>query len=312
MLDGYLKTLGEQRMVGMARLQCSDVVRYVLGAILLVAAGLKAHELAMEPQVSAGVLEARWLLIAVVEGEILFGIWLVAGTYGRWSWAVATTCFAVFACVSVYKALSGETSCGCFGRFAVNPWYTLVLDVCAVAALARWRPKRVDEQMAVRWSPRFAVIVVVWVAVAIPAAVVMAGPKEVRLQGADESLGDDAVVVLEAERWIGKRFPLSAYVRTQVDLRKGTWTILLYRHDCADCEKAIARLVRAGIGRDSGNVLLVEVPPFGDLSGDIRVIAGTLPSGRLIESKEWFVITPVTIKLRDGVVVSVDSNRGGA
>ena len=117
-----------------------DVIRIALGLLLLVAAGLKGHQLATEPVAETGLLTSRWFLIAAVEFELVFGLWLLLGLYPRRTWQVALLCFGGFACVSLSKALSGDSSCGCFGKVPVNPWYTLLLDLAAVAALLYRRP----------------------------------------------------------------------------------------------------------------------------------------------------------------------------
>jgi hypothetical protein len=106
-----------------------DVVRIVLGVLLLSAAGLKAHQLATEPVLSTGLLDSRWLLMATVEFELLFGLWLLGNIWPKPTWAAALACFGLFTCVSLYKALSGYATCGCFGRVSVNPWYTATLDL---------------------------------------------------------------------------------------------------------------------------------------------------------------------------------------
>ncbi len=119
-----------------------DAVRVALGLLLLVAAALKAHQLATEPVIAPGILNSLWFLTAVVELELFFGLWLVAGLYPRQTWAVAVACFALFAGVSLFKGLSGAATCGCFGRVPVNPWWTLILDAAAVSALLFARPVR--------------------------------------------------------------------------------------------------------------------------------------------------------------------------
>lgn len=126
-----------------------DVVRIVLGLILLTAAALKGHQLATEPVAETGLLTSRWFLIGVVEFELFFGLWLLSGLYPRGTWQAAVLCFSGSACVSVYRGLSGEATCGCFGRVPVNPWYTLIVDVVATAALLWWRPATVPG-----FSPR--------------------------------------------------------------------------------------------------------------------------------------------------------------
>jgi hypothetical protein len=59
--------------------------------------------------------------------------------------------FSVFACVSLYLALAGQTSCSCFGRLAVSPWVSFGVDVAAVASLAIWRPAQADDGPRPAW-----------------------------------------------------------------------------------------------------------------------------------------------------------------
>jgi hypothetical protein len=75
-----------------------------------------------------------------VEFELLLGLLLVSGILPRLTWASSLVCFGGFALVSLYKALSGDASCGCFGRVPVKPWYTFALDTASVLALFHWRP----------------------------------------------------------------------------------------------------------------------------------------------------------------------------
>jgi len=112
-----------------------DVVRVLLGLLLLTAAGLKGYQLATEPVAGTGLLDSRWFLIGVVEFELLFGLSLLAGVFPKQGWCVALACFACFASVSLAKALSGESSCGGFGQVTVNPWYTFGLDALLVCTL---------------------------------------------------------------------------------------------------------------------------------------------------------------------------------
>ena len=59
-----------------------DVVRVLLGILLLVAALLKTHQLATEPLPGITILESRWLLVPIVEFEILFGL-MFLGWYAQ-------------------------------------------------------------------------------------------------------------------------------------------------------------------------------------------------------------------------------------
>jgi len=114
-----------------------DLLRLILGLILLLAAGLKAHQLATDPLVTlaprpsalaplpaslAPLLHSRPCLIGVVECELLFGLVLLSGILPRLTWALSLLCFGGFALISLYKGISGDATCGCFGRVPVNPW----------------------------------------------------------------------------------------------------------------------------------------------------------------------------------------------
>ena len=118
-----------------------DILRILLAAVLLTAAVLKTYELATGPVLGNELLDSRWLLMAVVEFELFFGIWLLSGFYPRQTWAAAILCFGIFACVPLYKALAGHASCGCFGPVPINPWYTTAFDAAIVLLLLYWRPR---------------------------------------------------------------------------------------------------------------------------------------------------------------------------
>lgn len=107
---------------------------------MLVAAGLKAHGVAVEPVGSAGLFSAPGFQIAVVQFEAVLGVWLLWGIKPVGAWTVAVATFACFAGVSLYLGWEGQTSCGCFGSFSVNPWYALAVDLAALTALLIGRP----------------------------------------------------------------------------------------------------------------------------------------------------------------------------
>ena len=63
-----------------------DALRLFLALLLLTAAGLKAHQLATGPLLGPGLLESRWFLVAVVEFELFFGLWLISGLFSFATW----------------------------------------------------------------------------------------------------------------------------------------------------------------------------------------------------------------------------------
>lgn len=112
----------------------------VLGVFLLATAGLKIHGLYTDPYAQESILLTPRLLVAVIEVEILLGLWLLSGLAMRGAWLAALAFFAAGASANVYLAVEGQRSCGCFGRVEVNPWFTLGLDLTATLALLLCRP----------------------------------------------------------------------------------------------------------------------------------------------------------------------------
>jgi hypothetical protein len=128
------------------------VVRVVVGLFLLLAAGLKAHGLALDPVDPDSFFASPRLILATVEIELLLGLWLLSGWSRRAAWVAELGFFIILTCISLYSALIGQQSCGCFGRVPMNPWFMVVLDLGCVIALAFFRPAgRADLRPAV-WA----------------------------------------------------------------------------------------------------------------------------------------------------------------
>ena len=285
----------------------------VLALILLVAAVLKAHQLATEPVANKDIFSYRWSLIAMVEFELVLGIWLLSGLYKRLVWVLVTACLSLFSCVTFYKALSGEASCGCFGTVEVNPWYTLILDVSAVVALLIFRPNLHKRQLTQHYWPRLATMFAITLAIGIPAGLAMGSYTPAALTTEGEIIGSSEFVILEPEEWTGRQFPLINHIDIGNQLAKGDWVVLLYHHDCPQCAEAIP--VYEQIGRAlAGNenylqIAIIEMPPYGP-NEECRPCFSV--HGYLSNTKEWFVTTPVVALLRNGEVrMAWESNAPG-
>jgi hypothetical protein len=118
----------------------SYVVRIVVAGVLLIAAGMKFYAAVVESRIFFGQATERWQELALVQFELAMGLWLLSGLRPRASWAAALGCFGLFAAVSFYKALTGETDCGCLGQIAINPWYMASFDVLVLGALLYFWP----------------------------------------------------------------------------------------------------------------------------------------------------------------------------
>jgi hypothetical protein len=121
------------------------IIRAALGALLLAAAGLKVHSLAVDPFHEDMFLDSPRLLIATIEIEIVLGLWLLSGWAARAAWVSALGFFGLLAAVSFFLAYSGQRSCGCLGRVNMSPWVMFAVDLGAIAALAFWPPGRAPD-----------------------------------------------------------------------------------------------------------------------------------------------------------------------
>src|SRR5216683_1052672 len=83
-----------------------------IGSFLLAAAGLKAHGFLVDPLSHDSLLGFPRFQIAIIEAEIILGLWLLSGWRMRQAWAVALALFVILASASLYLALDKQNSCG--------------------------------------------------------------------------------------------------------------------------------------------------------------------------------------------------------
>jgi hypothetical protein len=280
-----------------------------LGLLLLAAAALKVHQLATEPTAEEDWLTGRSFLTVWVEVEIVLGLWFVSSLARRLAWATALACFSLFALVSLLKALEGEASCGCFGRLEVDPWYALVLDVGCIVALLVFRPPLRAPLRSARARVRLAAVVLLALAAGIPAAVLAIRYEPARLSSGGEILGDQRIVLLEPETWVGKPCPLLGYIDIGDRLARGRWIAVLYHHDCPHCQRRVPeferetrrRAGRAGIAQTA----MVELPPYAPPGRSLLPSDTPCLKGRVRDVRDWFVTTPTILALNEGTVTEV-------
>ena len=292
-----------------------EAVPVLIGLLLLAAAMLKADGVLLEEKLHDGLLGNRIFLIAVVAGEFAMAAWLLSGMAAGWCRRVTLALFALFALVALTKGLGGEASCGCFGQFEVNPWWTLMLDLGLFAAL--WFIHPTEENVAggaasatapgLGRMPRARLILAVafCLLVAVPTTGRMIGSRTSALNAEGVIVGSGGLVILEPEKWIGRPLPIVLHIDIGSQLASGRWTIVLYHHDCPKCQEALPKYEqlasRHASKPDPVRIALVEVPPYGRMPGHEH---GTTPTacGRLSSKREWFVQAPVEITLEHGVV----------
>jgi len=296
-----------------APIAAAAVTRCLLGVVLLGAACLKGHQLATGPVIGEGILASRWFLTLWVELEIVLGVWLLSGLCRRAAWVAGLGCFALFTVVTLGKALRGDTSCGCFGRVEVNPWYTLVLDVVAVGALVLCRRGFLVDPGFKSPRLRLAVAVGLCLAAGVPLGLGSALYSPTVLGKDGQVVGAERTVVLEPKSWVGTPCPLLAHIDVGQRLSKGRWTVVLYHHDCPHCERRVPEMERQArqlAARHGGTkVAMVELAPYAPAGRSLLSPDSPCLTGRVNDLRDWFVGTPTVLTLMEGVVL--DAEEGG-
>jgi hypothetical protein len=284
-------------------------MRFAVALVLLVAAMLKAYQLATTPTLGENLLHARWFNIFVVEFELFFGIWLIFGMLPKLTWLVTTGLFVAFFWGSFYKAaILHEMSCGCFGMVQINPWITMFFDLSVIGILVLFRPTGMIFQrrkILLELTPNFhyrkiIFVVLTWLVIAIPTCYAMIAVNKIDIDElGTEFVGLDGkkVLLLTPEKWIGKEFPLLPYIEKSdiIDgLKNGQWTVILFSHNCEKCKKTLSEFIT----KKTPNVLCIEIPPYGEHPKDLEYV-------KLNKTQKWFVDTPVVMEINDLIVKKI-------
>ena len=146
----------------------NKLIMTVAGLLLIVAAGLKFHEMidtcvpswdiktqaAITAAQTAGEQIPEWkasvlgfwesfeFFLIQIPLEFALGVWMVSGLFRKGSWIVGTLAYFFFIFVTFGKWVTGAESCGCFGQITVDPKITLfVMDIPVFLLLAIFWPK---------------------------------------------------------------------------------------------------------------------------------------------------------------------------
>lgn len=280
-------------------------MRWICGTLLVGAAVLKAAELVTVP--TAGLVHplGRYFLAVEIGLELALGMLLLSGLYWhavRW---FALVLFTGFAGYTLYLALDGADSCGCFGPIKIHPWWTFSLDVVVVAGLVGSilnGNRTSDVGGAVRGvsiipTRHRQIVLTAMLGIVALGTVFLFRFEDERNVSAAGVLTTSGVVILEPEKWIGKPLPIADSIN--LELAEGDWIVLLHRHDCPACQEIVPQFEKRA---ESGKrVVLVEVPPYGEFEQRLTACK----YDRLKDNREWFVQTPLEIHLHDGVVTEV-------
>ena len=256
------------------------------------------------------------LRFSIAAELIVAGVMVLVPPLARW---VGVAVLATFVPVLIGDLMLGASSCGCFGAVKVSPWVTLVMDVTflhGLLVLGRRVPGLAlkpalptpNVLAAGIWS-----LLSVVVAFGIPAngssGVGTVGDSVVGAVGdAGLELPADGYYLPQYDDWIGRPFQqleiTSWILNLPENIGIGPQYILFYRKDCEHCHELMELYFNDVL---SVSTTAVAVPDRdGFPTENLQPFAcpecwvTELPAGI-----DWFLQTPVLVRLADGVVECV-------
>lgn len=281
------------------------VVSRLLALVLMTAGLLKGYDLLLGVPEEQGFWDDRALAVSIAGLEIVFSLWLLVGLFPRPTRWLTVVCFGSFLCFAVASAMAGETSCGCFGSLAVNPWYTAAFDLIAVIALVVGGSETLS--VPTRHSIGFRFTAFTSLVFVVGGAVLWAAHHfaPVSLDEEGEIAEGANVLALDPVKWTGRQLPLMRHIDIGGQLRQGRWIVVLYRRGCPACWDAVARYVGFAhelSSQSSGTrVALVEVP-VGGITSPRGTATSACARGTLSPDKHWQIHTPLFFLLKNGMV----------
>jgi hypothetical protein len=270
------------------------------------------------------------LKAALIGWEIFLGLWLISGALPAVARKIATGCFSIFACYTLYEALAGKADCGCFGQVHVNPWYTFILDVGIVLSLLFFARSGGQNAAPSRWSRRkwpVAAAAGIGLAVGVAAAALHPNPAIVAKGLATADSGK--LVILEPHKWRGHRLAVLADIvptgasrpraagRRVMSLSQrlavGNWIIMFYHAGCGECRATIPVYEELAqqetLSGKRAHVAFIRVPSGSGMSSR-GLFHSDLPLHAALDANhQWFATTPIVVELRDGIVHRVATGR---
>ncbi len=254
-------------------------------------------------------MDLRFVLEFSIAVElIVVGVMIVVPGLSRLAGIVM---LASFLPVLIGDVALGSSSCGCFGAVQISPWVTLATDTFFLVALV-FVARGVQGLKTPRSLPTWQVVTVgLWSVFSVAVAFGLASPgaTEARVDdppGGGAAAGPSAGYYLpNYSDWVGQRFQeldVAAWIQgLPGDLDQGQQYILFYRKDCEHCHELIEVFFADELTVPTTAVAVPERAGFPTVGLQPFVCGGCrlaeLPSG-----VDWFMQTPVVVRLADGVV----------
>ena len=259
-------------------------------------------------------IDLMFVLRFTIAAELIVaGVMVFLPPLARW---IGVAMLLTFVPVLIGDLLLGASSCGCFGAVKVSPWLTLVMDVTflfGLLVLGRREPRLAITRdlptskvlIAGVWS-LFSVFVAF--GLPVPGTTVPGGSEgELAVAGfsAASPLPEDGYYMPQYDAWIGRPFlelDVALWARNLPDdIAFGPQYVIFYRKDCEHCHELMMLHFSGSPERWATAIAVPERDGFPTENlqpfecADCRL--AELPAGI-----DWFLQTPVLVRLVDGVV----------
>jgi hypothetical protein len=246
------------------------------------------------------------LRFSIAAELIVAAVMVLVPPLARWTGLLM---LGVFVPVLIGDLALGASSCGCFGAVKVSPWVTLVTDVTfffVLAVLGRREPR-------LALTAHLPTTRVVAAGALCLLSVILAFGSPASGSGADDpsemaviaALPQDGYYLPDYESWLGRPFrdlEIASWIDgLSADLDMGQQYVVFFRKDCEHCHELLEVYFQGPLQLSTTAVAVPErsgwptenLQPFP--CTECRL--AELPSGI-----DWFLQTPVLVRLTDGLV----------
>ncbi len=252
-------------------------------------------------------IDLMFMLRFSIAAELIVAVVMIlVPPLARWTGLLT---LGAFAPVLIGDLALGASSCGCFGALEVSPWVTLVTDVTFFLVLAVLGGR--EPRLAL--TAHLPTTRVVAAGALSLLSVVLAFGQPASGSGADDpaetggitALPHDGYYLPDYESWLGHPFRdleiASWIVGLSADLETGQQYVLFFRKDCEHCHELLEVYFQGALQVPTTAVAVPErngwptenLQPFP--CSECRL--AELPAGI-----DWFLQTPVLVRLADGLV----------
>ncbi len=250
------------------------------------------------------------LRFSIAAELIVVGVMVLVPPLARWTGIVM---LASFIPVLVGDLALGASSCGCFGAVAVSPWVTLVTDVTFLLGLAAFGRKEPRLALTASLPTGRVLSAGLWGLAGVVLAFGLRSPVQPDPALDPTTTSPQNAVALPADGyylpdyqiWLGRPFTeldVAGWVRgLPGDIASGSQYVIFYRKDCEHCHELMELYFSSSLPLPTTAVAVPERAGFPTENlqpfpcGECRL--AELPSG-----VDWFLQTPVLVRLLDGIV----------